>query len=510
MMQNGRSFANWDQVRNLVDHPTTDRSLKDSFNTAENTYFKGPLWDLVNSMHVDLADGRSAMVDLKDWLPASSKGQASVADVALVAMKLLDEKAEPGAIRFVGVASYLAILLGAIAMTIVGMFIVIRRVTIPITHLTGCMNSLAQGNRDVTVPGGKRTDEIGGMARSVEVFRQAAIRNAELEAEAIENSRRAEAERLAIEERAAAEAEVRLNNATGALAKGLRKLASGDMLCEIKEDFNSSVAQLREVLMAVADSSGNVHGGSSEISGASNDLAKRTESQAASLEETVAALEEITVNVQTASVRTSEARDLVQGARKKADHSGEVVGNAVEAMGRIEQSSRQIIQIISVIDEIAFQTNLLALNAGVEAARAGEAGKGFAVVAQEVRELAQRSAHAAKEIKTLIANSEAAVSEGVKLVRETGGGLADIVDLIQAINQHMDAISIAAREQASGLKEINSAVNHMDQATQQNAAMVEEMNAASFGLAQESEKLAQLLSNFRTSGSSAERNRQAA
>ncbi|MGV2067694.1 hypothetical protein [Agrobacterium sp. 22-226-1] len=99
MMQNGRSFANWDQVRNLVDHPTTDRSLKDSFNTAENTYFKGPLWDLVNSMHVDLADGRSAMVDLKDWLPASSKGQASVADVALVAMKLLDEKAEPGAIR---------------------------------------------------------------------------------------------------------------------------------------------------------------------------------------------------------------------------------------------------------------------------------------------------------------------------------------------------------------------------------------------------------------------------
>ncbi|UXS42312.1 hypothetical protein FY150_21555 [Agrobacterium tumefaciens] len=156
MMQNGRSFANWDQVRNLVDHPTTDRSLKDSFNTAENTYFKGPLWDLVNSMHVDIADGCSAMVDLKDWLPASSKGQASVADVALVAMKLLDEKAQSLAqSALVGVASYLAILLGAIAMTIVGMFIVIRRVTIPITHLTGCMNSLAQGNRDVTVPGEK-------------------------------------------------------------------------------------------------------------------------------------------------------------------------------------------------------------------------------------------------------------------------------------------------------------------------------------------------------------------
>ncbi|KAA3506432.1 methyl-accepting chemotaxis protein [Agrobacterium vitis] len=522
MTQNGRSFANWDQVRNLVDHPTTDRSLKDSFNTADNTYFKGPLWDLRNSMHADLFNGRGAKVALKDWLPASSKGQASVADVALVAMKLLDEKAQGLAqSALMGVALYLAILLGAIGMTIVGMFIVIRRVAIPITRLTECMNSLAQGNRDVIVPGGKRTDEIGGMARSVEVFRRAAIRNSELEAEAIENNRKAEAERLAIEERAAAEAEIRLNKATGALAAGLRKLASGDMLCEINEefapqfealrqDFNSSVAQLREVLLAVADSSGNVHGGSGEISNASSDLAKRTESQAASLEETAAALEEITVNVQTTSVRTAEARDLVQGARKKADHSGEVVGNAVDAMGRIEQSSRQIIQIISVIDEIAFQTNLLALNAGVEAARAGEAGKGFAVVAQEVRELAQRSARAAKEIKTLITNSEIAVSEGVKLVGDTGRGLADIVDLIQAINQHMDAISTAAREQASGLKEVNSAVNHMDQATQQNAAMVEEMNAASLGLAQESEKLTQLLSTFRTSGGSAERTRRAA
>ncbi|MCM2435925.1 methyl-accepting chemotaxis protein [Agrobacterium rosae] len=522
VMQNGRSFANWDQVRTLVDHPTTDQSLRDSFNSADNTYFKGPLWDLRNSMHVDLFNGRGAKVVLKDWLPASSKGQASVADVALVAMKLLDEKAQ-GLARsaLMNVVLYLAILLGAIAMTVIGMFIVIRRVAMPITRLTECMNVLARGNRDVIVPGGNRTDEIGGMARSVQVFQRAAIRNAELESEAIENSRKAEAERLAIEERAAAEAEFRLNKATGALATGLRKLASGDMLCEIHEefapqfealrtDFNSSVAQLRDVLLAVADSSGNVHGGSGEISRASSDLAKRTESQAASLEQTAAALEEITVNIQTTSVRTVEARDLVQGARRKADHSGEVVGNAVKAMERIEQSSKQITQIISVIDEIAFQTNLLALNAGVEAARAGEAGKGFAVVAQEVRELAQRSAGAAKEIKKLIANSESAVLEGVKLVGDTGKGLADIVGLVQAINQHMDAISTAAKEQASGLKEVNSAVNHMDQATQQNAAMVEEMNAASVGLAQESEKLAELLSTFRTSSNAINVNLRAA
>lgn len=493
-----------------------------SFNAADNTYFKGPLWDLRNSMHLDLFNGQGAKVALKDWLPASSKGQASVADVALVAMKLLDEKAQALAQSALkAVALYLVILLGVIAMTIVGMSIVIWRVAIPVTRLTECMNVLAQGNRDVIVPGGERTDEIGGMARSVEVFRRAATRNAELEAEAIENSRKAEAERLKIEERAAAEAEIRLNNATGALATGLRKLASGDMLCEIHEafapqfealrkDFNSSVAQLREVLLAVADCAGNVHGGSGEISMASNDLARRTESQAASLEETAAALEEITVNVHTTSVRTAEARDLVQDARKTADRSGEVVGSAVKAMGKIERSSREVIQIISVIDEIAFQTNLLALNAGVEAARAGDAGKGFAVVAQEVRELAQRSAHAAKEIKTLITNSETAVSEGVKLVGDTGKGLGDIVSLIEAINKHMDAISTAAREQASGLKEVNSAVNHMDQATQQNAAMVEEMNAASFGLAQESEKLAQMLLTFRTSASSVVSNARAA
>ncbi len=403
-----------------------------------------------------------------------------------------------------------AILAGGVTLVVLSLFaFVVRTVSRMIRSIELRMKTLADGDRDTPIPFTERSDEIGGMARSVEVFREAAIRNAELELQAEENRKRAELERVEVQRLAEAEAEERLNKATGSLAAALRRLASGDMVCEINEqfapqfealrhDFNTSVQQLRSVLVSVGQSAGAVSGGSGEISHASDDLAKRTEQQAASLEETAAALEEITSNVTATSRRTGEARDIVRNTRTRADQSGVVVGNAVTAMGRIEHASKQISQIIGVIDEIAFQTNLLALNAGVEAARAGEAGKGFAVVAQEVRELAQRSATAAKEIKSLIGNSEAAVSEGVKLVNETGEGLTAISGLVQAINEHMDAIAAAAQEQSVGLGEVNQAVNHMDQATQKNAAMVEEMNAASAGLAQEAGSLANLLRQFRT------------
>jgi methyl-accepting chemotaxis protein len=404
-------------------------------------------------------------------------------------------------------------LLGAFVIAAIALSVVIaRQLSKSIRRVGDRMASLASGNTEEAIPYADRKDEIGAMARSVEVFREAAIRNLELEAEAEATRRRSEAERIEMQRQSEADTEAKLTQATGALAANLRRLAAGDMLCEVNEalapqfeglrhDFNTSVRQLRDALLSVGNSVSTVTSGSREISDASDNLSKRTEQQAASLEETAAALEEITANVVSTSKRTGEARDVVRDARTRADHSGQVVRNAVAAMERIEKSSQQIGQIIGVIDEIAFQTNLLALNAGVEAARAGEAGKGFAVVAQEVRELAQRSANAAKEIKSLISNSAVAVSEGVKLVSETGEGLSVIEQLVQTVNGHMDAIAIAAQEQSVGLAQVNTAVNHMDQSTQQNAAMVEEMNAAGAGLAQESGKLSDLLSHFQLGGS---------
>ncbi len=296
-----------------------------------------------------------------------------------------------------------------------------------------------------------------------------------------------------------------------AVGDALAKLAGGDLSFSLEQPFtkefeplrhnmNNAIVQLGSVLAAVSNATDEIDTGSREISHGSNDLSKRTEQQAAALEETAAALDQITVNVKNASSRTDEARKATQSADASANRSGQIVAEAVEAMARIESSSNQISNIIGVIDEIAFQTNLLALNAGVEAARAGEAGKGFAVVAQEVRELAQRSAQAAKEIKQLIRTSSDDVQNGVRLVSESGEALKAIQRNIVAVNEHMQAIASSAREQSTGLAEINSAINQLDQTTQQNAAMVEQSTAASVALTQETDRLRNLVCRFHLSG----------
>ncbi|MGF6172056.1 HAMP domain-containing methyl-accepting chemotaxis protein [Ensifer sp. 4252] len=383
----------------------------------------------------------------------------------------------------------------------------IRGIARPIQIITRSMAGLANGDTVTAIPYGVRKDEIGEMARAVEVFRQAAISNLQLEEDAKVQRSQAEAERRRVTEDAESAAQIRLQEATAGLATGLRRLAAGDLAFQLNEpfapdfeqlrhDLNQAVAQLADTLAAVSSSSGSIDSGAREVSQSADDLSRRTEQQAASLEETAAALDQITVNVGSSSKRTNEARAIAGQANESAHKSGAIVSGAIDAMGRIEHSSSQISNIIGVIDEIAFQTNLLALNAGVEAARAGDAGKGFAVVAQEVRELAQRSANAAKEIKDLIRNSAVEVQSGVKLVRETGEALRTIEGFIVTINQHMDAIAVSAQEQSAGLSEVNTAVNQMDQVTQQNAAMVEEANAASATLAQEAGRLRELIARF--------------
>ncbi|MDH6266574.1 methyl-accepting chemotaxis protein [Rhizobium sp. SG_E_25_P2] len=402
---------------------------------------------------------------------------------------------------------FFAILAGFMLVCAIGYAVVRATVVKPISALSATMDILAKGDLEASVQGADRRDEIGAMARAVQVFKDTGVKARDLEAQTAQDRHMTEAERARAAEqdrRRAGE----MAEATAGLAAGLKQLANGDLGVELSQsfaadfdglrlDFNAAVSQLRDTLASVAEATRSIDSGTREISSGASDLSKRTEQQAASLEETAAALDEITANVSSSSKLTDEARTVAQAANQSAAHSAGVVSHAEEAMQRIEQSSQQISNIIGVIDEIAFQTNLLALNAGVEAARAGDAGKGFAVVAQEVRELAQRSAKAAKEIKGLIQNSTSEVENGVKLVRDTGEALKTIGGYIGTINRHMESIATSAREQSTGLAEVNTAVNQMDQTTQQNAAMVEQSTAAAASLAQEAGKLRDLVAQFR-------------
>jgi len=316
-----------------------------------------------------------------------------------------------------------------------------------------------------------------------------------------------ERERRAEVERQSAQVQAAIVEGT---AKGLSAMASGDLSYRIQEDFpgdyavlrenfNRAMSALDEAVGVIGVNAGSMQSGAHEISSAAEDLSRRTEQQAASLEETAAALDEITATVRKTAENAQAADVVVTQGRTQAETGGVVVQKAVAAMGEIERSSDQIGQIIGVIDEIAFQTNLLALNAGVEAARAGEAGRGFAVVASEVRALAQRSAESAKEIKTLISASSSQVKDGVVLVRQSGEALTGIAGRIEEITTLMSEIRASTQEQAVGLAEVNTAVNQMDQVTQQNAAMVEQSTAASLSLSREAAELAELVGRFETS-----------
>jgi methyl-accepting chemotaxis protein len=407
-------------------------------------------------------------------------------------------------------AAMIGVIGGLIATALIALlagWAVTRAIVRPTFGMIGYMQRLMAGDTAIEVRGAERKDEFGQMAQAVEAFRDAAIEKNRVEAEALSQRSLSERERAANEAEKARVAEED-HVALTALAAGLNAMASGDLTHrftadvapraeQLKTDFNSAIAQLQQAVSVVVTNVAAIRSGAGEISQAADDLSRRTEQQAASLEETAAALDEITATVNKTASGARQASDVVQAARGDAETSGVIVRDAVSAMQAIEQSSSQINQIIGVIDEIAFQTNLLALNAGVEAARAGEAGRGFAVVASEVRALAQRSAEAAKEIKTLISASTSQVGSGVKLVGQTGEALQRIVDRVAEIDGLVSEIAASAQEQAVGLAQVNTAVNQMDQVTQQNAAMVEQSTAASHSLASEAEALQSSVAQFR-------------
>ncbi|MBP7063469.1 methyl-accepting chemotaxis protein [Ferrovibrio sp.] len=439
---------------------------------------------------------------------------------------------------------------GLVVVLALALLIVLATITRPIGGITAAMRQLATGDLETRILGAERRDEIGAMAKAVGVFKDNMVARAEAEAQ-IEAQRSADetarAERAAREQSAiteisqlcdriaAGDLNSRLDEAgkegfllsmsqqlnslaamlqtmtgelasiTSALAEGsLDRNVTGDyagVFGELKQSVNGMAATLRDFATRLGTATHAVRDASSEISAGSQDLAQRTESQAASIEETAASMQEITATVKQNAENAQAANQLATTARETANKGGSIVGEAVRAMAGIEDSARKISEIMALIDEIAFQTNLLALNASVEAARAGEAGKGFAVVAQEVRSLAQRSAGASKDIKSLIGQSNSQVRQGASLVQQAGASLEDIVSAVKKVADIVAEIAAASQEQATGLDQINTAVASMDETTQRNGALVEETSAAAQALSSQAEQLSRLVAFFRLGNS---------
>ncbi|HUO80956.1 MAG TPA: methyl-accepting chemotaxis protein [Steroidobacteraceae bacterium] len=417
--------------------------------------------------------------------------------------------------------------------------LVSRAITRPLQRAVGLLREIGAGRLDNDIETARR-DEVGELLAGVAATQAALRERAASERRHAEDERqRAEGDRRALEEvqqivaavvegdlerrlatagksgfaeQLATSINALVDNVAGIVA-GLQRVVdaanSGDLTQRIHTanksglerriatGVNQLVAEIAALVARVKESAAEVSRGSQEISQGNASLSKRTEEQAASLEETAASMEEMTSTVRRNADNARQANALALEARSRAERGGSVVSQAVTAMGGISSASRKIADIIGVIDEIAFQTNLLALNAAVEAARAGEQGRGFAVVASEVRNLASRSADAAKEIKGLIKDSVARVEDGGRLVTESGQTLEQLVAAVNKVSDIIAGISAASEEQASGIDQVGRAVTQMDELTQQNAALVEEAAAASKALADSSGALNEMMGRYR-------------
>lgn len=351
------------------------------------------------------------------------------------------------------------------------------------------MTAMAGGDVSVEIVGDARGDEIGEMARALSLFRQAELDKRALQAAEEDNARAQQA-------------------VIAALSEALRNLASGNVTYKIdrqlsgeyevlRQDFNSAMTAMASALRLVSQSSQTIRHSATEVSAASADLSMRTETQASRLQFTSETLKAVSAAVSGTAARAREVRSAVETASVAAEEGGRIVFDAVNAMKEIQNSAGQISDIVSLIDGISFQTNLLALNAGVEAARAGEAGSGFAVVANEVRALAQRAADAARDIRALIVASNSQVDNGAALVTAAGTKLTAIMGEVSSISTLVHDITQAVDGESGRLVQVSGSMSDIDLITQQNAAMVEESSAAARMLAEEAEKMAGLVTNFR-------------
>lgn len=385
----------------------------------------------------------------------------------------------------------------AAMVTLLAVLVCLRLIAQKLKTLFAVMQQLVSGDLSVEVPELGRQDEIGAIAGAIALFKEAAL----------EKQRMEQANRDASVQQAAV---------VDALAFGLAQLAGGNLTCTLNQsfgvqyerlatDFNLAVTQLRNAMWQITDNTHAIFSGSHEITLAADNLCLRTQRHAASLEETSSSMHLLSKNVKQTSAGATQARRLVSDVKTEAEHSGAVVDHAAQAMGRITTASKQISQIVEVIDGLTARTNLLALNATIEAARAGEAGLGFSVVAMEVRVLARQCSNAADKIKALIAASTAEVENGVALVGETRVALSKIAGMISEVDTLVQDISDASRDQANGLAEISVAVGEMDDVTQRNAAMIEEVTASTHGLNREMESLAGMIGRFRIDDPNAQR-----